>query len=436
MQLHPESGTQLSGRRLTLVRGAWIVLALLSIGLFSVGVPVRLSQLLTVCHDAACPELRLSPPDVVVLRQVGLVIDHYAAYFIALEVSFGLAFAAVGAALFWRRPDDWMVVFVSLTLVTFGLSLPPPMRTLAGTQPAWRMAVVFVQTLGTGAFFALFYLFPDGRFVPRWTRIPVVLWIAFSLIWLFFPVANPFTWTESFGQLAFLGGWFGMSIVAQIYRYMRVSGPVQRQQTKWIVYGVTAPALGGLIAFVILPWLSGPGFPQLLLDNVLSILIWVISLAVIPLAITISILRYRLWEIDVLINRTLNYGLLTGVLALIYVSFVVVLQGTFRTLIGQESQLAIVASTLSVVALFTPVRRRVQAIVDRRFYRRKYNAAQTLTAFSATVRDETDLDKLTDELLAVVEKTMQPARVSLWLRDSNAIRQGRQEAREKESFAT
>ncbi|MDX1523025.1 MAG: hypothetical protein R3264_15475, partial [Anaerolineae bacterium] len=254
-----ETNTHLSGRRLTLIRGGWITLALLSLGLFSLGVPGRYSLLLTVCPEVACPELRLSAADVVVLRQVGLAVDLYAAYFITLEVAFGLAFAAAGAVLFWRRSDDWMVVFVSLTLVTFGLSLPPPMVALAATQPAWGMPVLFVKALGVGFFFALFYIFPDGRFVPRWTRIPVVLWIAFSLIWLFFPVDNPLTWPESLAPVLFLGGWFGMSIVAQIYRYVRVSGPVQRQQTKWIAYGVTAPGLGGLIAFVVLPWLSGPG---------------------------------------------------------------------------------------------------------------------------------------------------------------------------------
>ena len=146
-----------------------------------------------------------------------------------------------------------------------------------------------------------------------------------------------------------------------------------------------------------------------------------VSFTAVPIAVGFAVLRYRLYDIDIVINRTLVYGSFTGVLALVYLGSVVMLQGLFRALTGQESTLALVASTLPIAALFSPLRRRVQGFVDRRFYRRKYDARKTLEAFSAKLRDETDLDALNAELVGVVRETMQPVHASLWLRRDTAL---------------
>jgi hypothetical protein len=209
----------------------------------------------------------------------------------------------------------------------------------------------------------------------------------------------------------------GSLVLAQVYRYVRVSAPVHRQQTKWVVFAM-AVAGGGFVGTTVVgnyvPAIdqSGP------LGQMIGTTLFEGFILLIPLSIGVAIVRSGLYEIDVIINRTLVYGALTAMLAAVYFGGVATTQALFRTLTGQEQQpqLAIVISTLVIAALFNPLRRRIQSFIDRRFYRRKYDAAKTLEAFSAKLRDETDLDALSDDLVGVVRDTMQPAHVSLWLR--------------------
>jgi hypothetical protein len=193
------------------------------------------------------------------------------------------------------------------------------------------------------------------------------------------------------------------AVAAMITRMDQARG-AERQQLKWFVYTVTLLVVGFLAALL--------GFGQ-------HSVAWNIGIAAfdfLPIAAGIAILRYRLYDIDVVINRTLVYGVLTSALVLVYVGSIVLLQRLFHALTGETSQLAIVASTLAIAALFVPLRRRVQAFIDRRFYRRKYDVAETLRAFNIRLRDDVDLDSVADDLVEVVKETMQPAHVSLWLR--------------------
>ncbi|HEY3232269.1 MAG TPA: hypothetical protein VGJ87_23760, partial [Roseiflexaceae bacterium] len=206
-------------------------------------------------------------------------------------------------------------------------------------------------------------------------------------------------------------GPFGLTIVAAcaisvLVRFRRAQG-IERQQIKWFAYAAGVLIVVGTLG-TFLPFLPG------LLKDVL----FTFAVGSLPVAVGIAILRYRLYDIDLIIRRTLVYGVLTAVLALVYLGSVVLLQVIFRALTGETSQAAIVASTLAIAALFTPLRRRIQTTIDRRFYRRKYDAAKTLAAFSAQLRDEVDLNALTGELLAVIAETIQPAHVSLWLREA------------------
>jgi hypothetical protein len=203
------------------------------------------------------------------------------------------------------------------------------------------------------------------------------------------------------------------AVVAAMVRFRRSRG-VERQQMKWFVLAVACTALGAVSGFVFSIVLPVSGWPASIVYG-----LEVLAFSSGPIAIGIAILRYRLFDIDVIVRRTLVYATLTVTLALVYFASVVLLQRFFRALSGQESDLAVVASTLALAALFTPLRGRIQAAIDRRFYRGKYDAERTLLAFSAWLRDETNLDQLTREMLAVVEQTMQPAHVSLWLKSAD-----------------
>jgi hypothetical protein len=207
----------------------------------------------------------------------------------------------------------------------------------------------------------------------------------------------------------------GISVVSLVVRRVHARG-VERQQTKWFTYAAAVAASGAILKFIIsdpldLVWLGGVAYAFVL-----------IGLAGMPIAMGIAITRYRLYEIDLIINRTLVYGSLTATLVALYFVGIVVLQRIFVTLTGQQSTLAVVASTLLIAALFNPLRRRIQSFVDRRFYRSKYDARKTLEAFSTRLREETDLDTLNNELVGVVRETMQPAHVSLWLSPETALK--------------
>jgi hypothetical protein len=199
---------------------------------------------------------------------------------------------------------------------------------------------------------------------------------------------------------------------ASLFVRLRRARGVERQQIKWFTYSGVVASSAALLTYTISEalgalWLKGVGY-----------VVMQVALIGMPISMGIAILRYRLYEIDLLINRTLVYGALTALLVAVYFGGVTATQAIFRTLTGQEEQpqLAIVVSTLMIAALFSPLRRRIQSFIDSRFYRRKYDAAKTLEAFSAKLRDETDLDALSDDLVGVVRDTMQPAHVSLWLR--------------------
>jgi hypothetical protein len=278
--------------------------------------------------------------------------------------------------------------------------------------------------LANALFVLVFCLFPSGRFVPHWMR-----WTSGGLLAGLIPLAfiAPLTLTTPLGWLVVLVFLVEAAIlvVVQVHRYRRVSSPLERQQTKWVIFGLAVLVtlgFGGEVPALIIPTLSDPNSPsgslyQLAVGTIISCLGLLI-----PLSFGFAMLRYRLWDIDVLINRTLVYGTLTVILTVVYVGLVIGLQALLRGIISQDNSVAIVLSTLAIYVLFQPLRRRIQRLIDRRFYRSKYDAAKTVAAFSTALRQEVDLDQLREQLVAVVQETMQPSHVSLWLRPSEPSR--------------
>ena len=404
----------LRGRWLLLARVAWVALTAIVIGFHVAGIPYLYARQIGSFFG------RLTPEQVRGFKNLGLTPEFYAAYAVAVPVGTMLVFTTIATVIFWRRSEDRMALFSAFMFVVFGgaaLTSGVP-QTLAAAHPTLWFPVHLLDYLGQVAFVTFFYLFPNGRFVPRWTR-----WLAIAVALLYVPdIFFPGSSLDILGGPVFIGFLISL-VVAQVYRYRWVSGPVERQQTKWVVSGVAVALLGVATLLTLANLVLSPESMGPLIELVAETCVYGL-IALIPLSIGVAISRSGLYEIDIIINRTLVYGSLTLMLALVYVGGVTATQAVFTALTGQveQPQLAIVVSTLVIAALFNPLRRRIQSFIDRRFYRKKYDARKTLEGFSARLREETDLDALSDELAGVVRETMQPAHVSIWLRPDEAPR--------------
>jgi PAS domain S-box-containing protein len=362
-----------------------------------------------------------------------------------------ISFSTVGAIITPRLPPQnpigWifcsigviagMRLFVSEYAIVTLLAEPSsvPAMLPGGEVVAWISSWLWVSHIGLFVFLAL--LFPDGRLPSsRWRpfgwlvgvvvvtgMVAVALWpetaAGFDLI--NHPLGIEVA-TDTVNPVETILYALGLIAAASLLVRLRRSIGVKRQQVKWFAYAVAVLATSAILAYVVsesvkVVWLEWVSF-MLVIASVVGL----------PVAVGIAILRYRLYNIDLLLNRTLVYGALTAVLAAVYFGIIVLFQALFRAFTGQESQLAVVVSTLAIAALFTPLRLRIQSFIDRRFYRRKYDARKTLEAFSAKLRTETDLDALSSDLIEVIRETMQPTRVSLWLKSPERAREATEKA--------
>ncbi|GAB4400455.1 MAG: hypothetical protein OHK0052_24050 [Anaerolineales bacterium] len=399
-----------------ITRTIWTVLSILTLSVYALALFSWLGRL-----DRVDPQL-IDP-----LRKLGILPEIFNAYLLSLEIVTVLVFTTTAVVLFCPKSDDQMIALVSLTLLTFPSVILQGVEMLIQQRSIIEPLIIFLRGLGIGSFLLVFYLFPTGQFVPRWTRNLGYVWVLWVFAWLLTPQTVTVSYenwpgllrsvwvllfrmdagtmsdelTALYGNLRFYSLvmvmliWFGSGIFAQIYRYAMASNQAQRLQTKWVIFGFTATLLGFAI-ITLLPRLypmlqqSTEHILYLLASRSLLTLFYILT----PLSIAISILRFRLWDIDYLINRTLVYGALTTFLGLLYLGSVVILQSAFRQITGQRSVAAVTASTLVIAILSQPLRKYLQNFIDRLFFREKINLQRALSQINREVHSLIDVQEL------------------------------------------
>lgn len=385
-----EISTQLSGRWLVFARVLWIILFLLILAVIIIISPAYITV------ETAQTQ-----------QSLGKSVGAYLGYSIALTFASMAMCIVVAIVIYWRKSNDWrallvalMLLMISTTVITNELQVP---------HFTWEIPALILNIFAFATLFLVFSFFPNGRFVPKWIGWLTIVWIVWGIIFTIFRSIPHFIHT-----LVWLCSLICLA-VAQVYRYRNISSLVQRQQTKWVVFGLSAAII--VVIGVATPQLIFPSLNQLgSFYPLIKTPCYTCALFLGSLSFGIAILHSRLWDIDVLINRTLVYGTLTLTLAFVYFSLVIGLQFLLRGLFSQMNGIIIVGSTLVIIALFQPLHHRIQRIIDRRFFRSKYNAALILAAFNTKLRNEVDLNQISEQLVDVVQETMQPAHISLWLR--------------------
>ncbi len=345
------SRTSLRGSWLVLARVLWVVLVVCCWGSFFVSLPAYSARLQTVCVHAPCVYGQLMVDSARAIRQIGFSPVGYGLVVVAFTVISALVYMTVVLAIFWHRSDDWMALLVALTLATF-------VQAYGLRGQAWHIFIEGVVLLQDISLFFLVVLFPDGRFAPRWMRWVTLVVLPLGVVDTLFPNVMPFGTLPTF----LIGVVFGVIVFGTlIYRYRYVSGPVERQQIKWVVFSLIISGLGGFG----LSWLPSL-FTVLLLPSSLYHVFYFFAtnglLLLIPLSFGVAVLRYRLWDIDILINRTLVYGLLTAIIVGVYVLSVGLLARLFQ---AQGNIFISLLATGLVAVLFQPLRSRLQRAVNR-----------------------------------------------------------------------
>ncbi len=392
-------------RWLTVARIVWMVMAVFVTGTFLFTLPLRVTETPSFGMESqgitqaefleGLEQIGVSPDGYILSQQWGNVVATF-------------IYLGLGMFIFWRKSEDWVALLTSFVFITF----IAPFGELVRFHPIWQAISDISAIANSMLLFLWFFVFPDGRFVPRWTR-----WVFFTLlgiqIWRIF---QPDLYEQSFSIVGLLI--FGGILIAQVYRY-RHANHAQRQQIKWVVFGVAMGAMPLLLFFFFYSvfFSSQPSIPRAIALNFFGGLLWGLFVLELPISLTMAIFRSRLFDIDIIIRRTLQYSFLTGLLVFTYFGLIIVLQNLFFR--NQQSEIIIVLSTLTIAALFNPLRIRIQNFIDRRFYRKKYNAEQALAQFAVTARDEVDMEKLTTALIGVVNETVQPEKVTIWLKPAH-----------------
>lgn len=420
--------TQLTGFWITLARLAWVVVAALTLVTFTASLPIEMEQAQVLFREAGSG-----------------VVNAAALYSLFLNLFLGVVFTSSSAVIYWRKSDDWLAWIVSLALMTGWTFVAPAYNALPLVYPEWLLPTRVVLMVAAMSVLLFWWLFPDGRFVPGWTKKLVFVLGAWLVAFILFP-GDPITVAEwppllrGFVSFIFRGSPETLDSVAegvrvaglglifmlaasfnlgtQIYRYVAVSTPVQRQQTKWVVFG-----LAWLVATQVIFLLLDIFAPSLSQNNVFSMVrytLFALALLGFPFSIVFSILHYRLWDIDVLIQRTLLYGILSTLLGALYLGLILGTQAALRWVAGPQPEVVIALTTLLAAALIDPLRRAVQNFIDRRFYRERIDAQQAFTSFGREIRALIDLPSLLRVLVGRITTLMHLTHGAVYVRGSDS----------------
>ncbi len=368
----------------------WIVFTTLGIGL-AAGVAMfgaRLEELRYLAATSYHPYL----------VRAGLSGDFYVWYFLLLEGLLTLAFTVTGVIIGLHRPATWMTIFTAVTLILFGVGIPSPLHVLVVPQGSLELPVRLVRAIGIALFVIFFYIFPNGRFVLRWTRILSIVLVLWSLLWPFFPLLDPSRLPRPF-PFVVLFSWLFTGVIAQLYRYFHSTDPAQKQQTKWVVFGLTTGVLGGFITHI--PWFwsslqEGPDLPILLIHYPFFIAFQLL----VPLSIGFSILRFGLWEIDFVMNQAPIYGLLTTFLAAAWATISKTLELLLVGVLGSNAApLASGFAVLIVGVSFSATRKYLETFINHYFYPDKKNTNRDFVEFLPEARTIISSSELLDILI-------------------------------------
>ena len=358
----------LSGLTLVLARGTWLVVAVLALGFFAAGIPSEFVMFHTVCQDA-CLGGQVTQAGSRALRDLGLSLDFYAAYAVVHDVVFAAVYVAVAVIIFWRKSDERMALLASFALLTFGTAgLPNTTYALSIEYASLWWPLSLLDFLGAASFGLFLYHFPDGRFVPGWTRWPVFAWIAWQLPAYWFPSWDSFDLDGWTGWLTITvwTAFLGTMIYTQTYRYLRVSGATERQQIKWVVFGISVAALVYFgVAVGLSPFAPAPRTPGMVVNVLIGYTFLYAAMLLVPLSIGFAILRHHLFDINLIINRTLVYGALTASVVALYVLVVGALGQVLQ--VSGNLIVSLIATGLTAV-LFQPLRIRLQRGVNHLMY--------------------------------------------------------------------
>lgn len=366
------SVTRLTGPRLWAVRGVWFAVTVLGVSLFVLAIPARYRELATICSTLTeCASLQVTPAGATAVRELGWTLEAYATITFIPELLSMLVGTTAGLIVFWRRSDDWMAVFTSLTLILFGTVLQATIQVLGVRLPALRPILQGLLMVAFACYLILLFVFPNGQFVPRWLRWPALILTLVSA-----PVIPSMAYTAAGAFLTIpplsLGVW------SQIHRYRKMSSPTERQQTKWVLIGFGFFAIGVVfftLPFILLPAQFDPAAlaisskADIIYNSVYAFFFVFLPFYVFLASFAIATLRYRLWDVDPILNRSLIYGGLTIVLGGLFAAGFFGLRKLLEAALGgEQAVLAAVVATAAVLLLFNPARRWLRRFVDRRIY--------------------------------------------------------------------